>query len=91
MDSNGEKKHLVGTGHYLAPESINDHTYSFKTDVWSFGVLMYRLMYNKFPVQAENKMELISCMPEKSPVNYRQDLNQKLVEVVFNCFKKVYL
>jgi serine/threonine protein kinase len=34
-----------GTILYMAPEVINNMNYSFKADVFSFGVVLYELLY----------------------------------------------
>jgi calcium-dependent protein kinase len=38
----------VGTPFYMAPEII-DGNYSYKTDIWSVGVILYVLMTGRFP------------------------------------------
>jgi serine/threonine protein kinase len=42
---------VAGTIYYLAPEIPITHIYSEKTDVYSFGVIMYELYYQKPPDQ----------------------------------------
>jgi serine/threonine protein kinase len=45
-----EQKNICGTLNYIAPELYNKKgglKYSFKTDIWAFGVLMYSLFYHK--------------------------------------------
>jgi NIMA (never in mitosis gene a)-related kinase len=32
---------VVGTPYYLSPEIIESKPYSFKSDIWSLGVLLY--------------------------------------------------
>jgi len=42
-------KSIVGTPYYLSPEIIQNQPYSFKSDVWSMGVLLYELCALKPP------------------------------------------
>jgi len=36
-------KTVVGTPYYLSPEIIRGDPYSFKSDVWALGVLLYEM------------------------------------------------
>jgi len=45
-------KTMVGTPYYLSPEIIENRPYSFKSDVWSMGVLLYELCCLKPPFEA---------------------------------------
>ncbi|MGV8150960.1 MAG: protein kinase domain-containing protein, partial [Candidatus Woesearchaeota archaeon] len=45
------KNNLVYSEGYVAPE-ILDKAYSFKTDIFSFGVLGYELLMNRLPFDA---------------------------------------
>ena len=53
-----EQKNICGTLNYIAPELYNKKgglKYSFKTDIWAFGVLMYSLFFKKTPFKKEPK------------------------------------
>ena len=47
-------KTMVGTPYYLSPEIIDSRDYSFKTDIWSLGVILYELCALKPPFNAES-------------------------------------
>lgn len=36
-------KTVVGTPYYLSPEIIENRPYSFSSDIWSLGVLLYEM------------------------------------------------
>ena len=43
---------MVGTPYYLSPEIIESRPYSFKSDIWSLGVMLYEMMTLKPPFDA---------------------------------------
>lgn len=47
-------KTMVGTPYYLSPEIIENRPYSFKSDIWSLGVLLYELCCLKPPFDASS-------------------------------------
>lgn len=49
INSGYKTKTIVGTPHYMAPEVLQGKGYSYSSDIWSIGVLMYELLYAKFP------------------------------------------
>ena len=40
---------IVGTPHYFAPEIVNGKGYYFEVDYWALGVMLYKILYGKFP------------------------------------------
>lgn len=51
-NTNDKAKTLVGTPYYLSPEIVQDKPYSFKSDVWSLGILLYEMTMLKMPFEA---------------------------------------
>merc|ERR1719453_1971735 len=49
---------VVGSPTYISPEIIHGAQYSYKTDVWSLGVLLYKMASNRYPFDATNLAQL---------------------------------
>ena len=49
----------AGTYAYMSPESLQGILQNEKTDIWSLGVFLYELCYNKEPYQGKNCTEMI--------------------------------
>lgn len=47
-------KTMVGTPYYLSPEIIEGKTYSFASDIWSLGVILYEMCALKPPFNSES-------------------------------------
>lgn len=45
----GRTKSVCGTRNYVPPEMIRGWEYGFEVDMWSFGVLAWRLLTGRFP------------------------------------------
>jgi len=45
---------MVGTPYYLSPEIIEGRPYSFKSDIWSLGVMLYELCALRPPFEGSS-------------------------------------
>eukprot|EP00271_Cylindrocystis_brebissonii_P023479 TRINITY_DN9764_c0_g1_i1.p1 TRINITY_DN9764_c0_g1~~TRINITY_DN9764_c0_g1_i1.p1 ORF type:complete len:1002 (+),score=94.12 TRINITY_DN9764_c0_g1_i1:372-3377(+) len=53
-----EAREIVGSMYYLAPEVINEQTYSRESDVWSLGVLLFVMLSGKLPYKGSSFREV---------------------------------
>lgn len=55
IDFYGEKKKTIcGTPNYIAPEILESKGHSYEVDVWSFGVIIYTLVYGRPPFESKD-------------------------------------
>ena len=69
---------MVGTPYYLSPEIVQGKDYSFKSDIWSLGVLLYQLMSLRMPFDANNlpmlSLKIMKGQYAPLPLSYTADL-----------------
>ena len=53
-NTKGFARTMVGTPYYLSPEILESKHYSFQSDIWSLGVLLYELCALKPPSDVPN-------------------------------------
>mmetsp|Transcript_75386 Transcript_75386/g.110470 ORF Transcript_75386/g.110470 Transcript_75386/m.110470 type:complete len:202 (+) Transcript_75386:124-729(+) len=82
-NSLSQARTMIGTPYYLSPEMIEDKGYSFPSDIWSTGVLVYEMLTYSHPFQGANLPQVIMSImrgnPRPLPSRYCADL-QNLVE-----------
>ena len=78
---------LVGTPYYLSPEIIEARPYSFKSDIWSLGILLYEMCALEPPFKSEGYMQLAMriCMGNYPPIpsQYSSELSN-LINSILN-------
>mmetsp|Transcript_10481 Transcript_10481/g.16753 ORF Transcript_10481/g.16753 Transcript_10481/m.16753 type:complete len:350 (-) Transcript_10481:67-1116(-) len=55
LPQKGMLKGELGSASYMSPEMLMGTGYGLKTDVWSFGVMSYALLFGEFPYGANEK------------------------------------
>ena len=77
---------FVGTWYYLSPEIVKGHHYSFKTDIWSLGVILYEMCCLKLPFKAQNQFilqkKIQECKYSPIPSKYSSDLRRLIEEML---------
>ena len=73
-----QAKTFIGTPYYLSPEIVQNKPYSFKSDVWSIGVLLYEMCTLKMPFDgnsiADLSLKIIKGTYNPIPNNFSREL-----------------
>jgi NIMA (never in mitosis gene a)-related kinase len=79
-------KTIVGTPYYLSPEIIENQPYSFKSDIWSLGVLLFEMCALQPPFNATSLHQLAQRIVQgkfdKLPRQYSSSLNSLLAAIL---------
>ncbi|KRX10389.1 Protein kinase-like domain [Pseudocohnilembus persalinus] len=84
---------VVGTPYYMSPEVCESKPYTYKSDTWALGIVLYELCVLKHPFESNNLLGLVyKIVKEKHPQlpsGFSKELNiivNKLLEK--NCVKR---
>ncbi len=84
---------FTGTPHYVSPEQARGMRADFRSDIYSLGVLMYRIFTGRLPYYSRNPMSIaIAHIQEPFPAMCRRapevDVPEAIEAVVRRCMAK---
>ena len=83
-----ENYNVTGTAEYLAPEILKKEPHDHRVDLYSFGMLLYRLIYNRFPFQSQNQLEIYKEQIERDFSFPESKFSFELINVVKKLLNK---
>lgn len=87
----GKKEHVtqtgavVGTMDYLSPESIGGESTDERTDIWSFGVMLYEMLAGHVPFKGENISAILYNIvnnPLPDLARHREDIPPSFIDLI---------
>ena len=82
---------VVGTAPYMSPEQIRGESMDARTDLFSFGILVYELSTGKRPFAGETFADVSSAILRDSPpslTSLRSDLPLDFERIIGRCLEK---
>ncbi len=85
------KGHPAGTPLYMSPEQVQGGALDLRSDLFSFGVLLYQMLTFRNPFQGRNTEQvyrLIRSCQIKPPSSLRSEIPAQLDDLVMTCLQK---
>ncbi len=82
---------VMGTPAYMSPEQGRGHKVDHRTDLFSLGVLLYRLTTGKMPFTGDSTMAVLTSLAVDTPIAPRQhnpQIPESLEAVIFKLLAK---
>ncbi len=64
---------LMGTASYMSPEQARGLAVDARTDVWSFGVVLYEMLAGRTPFEGATNSDVIVSVLEREPLPLSRD------------------
>jgi serine/threonine protein kinase/tetratricopeptide (TPR) repeat protein len=82
---------IMGTVGYMSPEQARGHSVDQRSDIFSFGVVLYELLSGNRPFEGESSADVISAILREDPppcMSPRDPVSAALDRVVVRCLEK---
>jgi eukaryotic-like serine/threonine-protein kinase len=79
---------LAGTFPYMAPEQFEGNGASPRTDIWSFGIVLYEMAAGSRPFHGENLYRLCTSIVRDAPPPLPPHTPPGLATVIHRCLEK---
>ncbi|MBN1681029.1 MAG: tetratricopeptide repeat protein [Anaerolineae bacterium] len=82
---------LIGTYAYLSPEACMSNDLDQRTDIWSFGIMLYEMLAGQRPFESDQPTAiLLKIINEPVPelTEFRPDVPPALVDLIYRMLEK---
>ena len=82
---------IMGTVAYMSPEQAKGEKVDHRTDIWSFGAMLYEMLTGKLPFRSDKDQATIYAILHEEPqstTELRKDIPENLDKIIEKCLKK---
>ncbi|MBI1806389.1 MAG: protein kinase [Ignavibacteria bacterium] len=81
----------LGTAAYMSPEQVRGEDLDSRSDLFSFGIVLYELVTGRLPFRGEHEAALAYSIVNENPLSsksIRHDVPPSLEDVILRCLEK---
>lgn len=82
---------VLGSVHYISPEQARGGYTDNKTDIYSFGIVLYEMLTGKKPYDGDNPISVAMKQIQDDivpPSEYLPNMNKNLEQIILKCTRK---
>ncbi len=82
---------VIGTVAYMSPEQARGESVDTRSDIFSFGVLLYRMFTGQMPFSGQSQVSILAKILETkhpSPREHKADIDPEIERIIDKCLQK---
>ena len=79
---------LIGTANYMSPEQAKGKEVDARTDIFSFGVVLYEMISGNLPFEGETALEMLAAILHKEPKPFNGEVPAEIEKIISRCLQK---
>jgi TolB-like protein/predicted Ser/Thr protein kinase len=79
---------ILGTVPYMSPEQVKGEQVDARTDIFSFGAVLYEMLSGRQPFASQSAAETIASILNQEPPNLAPDVPAELQRIARKCLEK---
>ena len=86
-----EEGTIVGTTAYMSPEQAEGKPVDARSDIFSFGAVLYEMLTGRRAFRADSKLSILSAILKDEPEpasTLRKEIPQELERIITRCLRK---
>jgi serine/threonine protein kinase len=83
---------IMGTVQYMSPEQARGQQVDARSDIFSFGIMMYEMLAGRLPFVGESSADVLVAILDKEPpplARFVENLPTELQRIATKCLRKV--
>lgn len=80
-----------GTIYYMSPDQLTGKEIDMRTDIWSFGVVLFEMLTAQLPFKQESMQAIMYAIAHENPMppsEIRDDIPRALEKIILKCLRK---